>query len=433
MSGRRVKHLYGGVNKRPTRMRLSSLPAVDVEDMPEIGVDREGRAIRGYSVITRGEALGHGYWIDGEFLDSVVEAGNAAEGKIKARYTHPGLSSDGLGTLLGRAVNFRREGNQVLADLEFVDSAFETPDGDLASYVMQLAEETPELFGTSVVYTADYGAEDLHWSQNKNEKGRFVSPDEENAENLPHARLARLWASDIVDDPAANPNGMFARGLSDGNSLPAGAERLLNTVLGGDEEIEGIHPERVRTFLADWCRRHDIRVYSGDAVMFGDPALEPSDIESPEIIEQEVIEMSLENLTLEQLRSERALLVEQLESAAQKSALDAERVRALGITKSALQFGLPERAAELIEGGHELLAAESQLKSWKIQKLESGTPPAVGPDADPETPEPGEDGADKYASAFAKDKSLRDEFGTVEAYRAYATAIESGKVSISGR
>ena len=54
--------------------------------------------ITGLSVITRGEASGHDMWIDADFLSDVTAAGNAANDGMKARFTHPGQSSDGLGT-----------------------------------------------------------------------------------------------------------------------------------------------------------------------------------------------------------------------------------------------------------------------------------------------------------------------------------------------
>ena len=121
-------------------------------------VDRSGGeygfgVIYGTSVITRGEALGHDVWIDAEFLDDTAGAINATNDGLKARFTHPGLSSDGVGTKLGKFKNASVIGDSVIADLHFQEAATKTPDGDLADYVMTLAEETPEDFVAETDYT----------------------------------------------------------------------------------------------------------------------------------------------------------------------------------------------------------------------------------------------------------------------------------------
>lgn len=180
-------------------------------------VDREGGydgagVIYGASVITRGEAEGHYMWIDSEFNSAVASHLNAAKRGAKMRFTHPSLSGDGLGSFLGRAMNAKVSSDQVLADLHFSKMAHKTPDGDLAEYVMGLAESDPEAFGMSIVFKHDRGAEDKHTASNENEDGDFTSPDPKNKSNLIHARLSALRAVDVVDTPAANPTGLFHQG-----------------------------------------------------------------------------------------------------------------------------------------------------------------------------------------------------------------------------
>lgn len=233
-------------------------------------VDRTGgkyRAglIRGVSVLTRGEALGHGFWCDGvmleqclAFMQSVTERG------LKCRFTHPGLCSDGLAKKLGVFLNPSLVGDQVVADLHFNTFAHKTPEGDLAGYVMDRAAEEPEQFGTSIVFCSDWDAEDLftdeHQQKVKTEDNelryQFVSPDPLNVENLPHARIAELLGCDCVDDPAANPNGFFHRDLS----TVKAAEQLFDFALGFSNERPqevafGVDPERVRQFVADYATR----------------------------------------------------------------------------------------------------------------------------------------------------------------------------------
>jgi hypothetical protein len=128
-----------------------------------VGVDREQKALLGFVVARKGEARGHGFELDDMTLDQIVELGNAVSGGVKLedrsglisgpkmRFTHPSKYGDTLGTYLGRVRNFRREGDSVRADGFFGRSAFKSPKyGDMATYLMDLAEEDPESFGASV-------------------------------------------------------------------------------------------------------------------------------------------------------------------------------------------------------------------------------------------------------------------------------------------
>lgn len=246
-----------------TRLRIAApkgngKPAVD----PKGGQYNAG-LIEGFSAIQRGEALGHKLWIDSVMLSQVAALGNAARG-IKSRFAHPGQSSDGMGTLLGRSKNFRVEGDKVLADLHFAKSSHGTPDGDLAEYVMQLARETPDLFGASIVFGSDYKAEKAFEAEHTDSKGRFTSPDPDNKHHLPHARVANLYAADLVDEPAANPDGLFAA-LSSKGSLGPEADALLLYALGCAEDepegfLLGIHPLRAREFVAGFLERHQFKI-----------------------------------------------------------------------------------------------------------------------------------------------------------------------------
>ena len=67
--------------------------------------------------------------------------------------------------------------------------------------------------------------------EHKNEDGKFASPDPENELDYPHARLAQLFASDIVDQPASNPGGFF----SEGDDLTARASAAVDYLFGRTE------------------------------------------------------------------------------------------------------------------------------------------------------------------------------------------------------
>lgn len=229
--------------------------------------------IQGVAIVTRGEALGHGYWLDGSFLDQTQTAlGNMTRSDqhgAKARFTHPDMSSDGMGKKLGRFRYGKRDGDIVRGNLHFYASAHKTPEGDLAGYVMSLAEEDPRGFGTSIVFMHDWPAE-LEFAvahgavEKEDEMGKYLdtsafsSPDPDNVNGYIHARLAELLAVDVVDDPAANPGGLFYR-----DPVFADAEATASFALGLTHEAPAmqalsVDPRRVQIFVKKFLDRHDL-------------------------------------------------------------------------------------------------------------------------------------------------------------------------------
>ena len=235
---------------RSTVAKTSTTPAVDRD-----GGDQGAGLIRGVAIITRGEALGHGVWIDREFLHQSADAINAADRGLKSRFTHPGLSGDGMGKYLGRVRGASVDGDVVRGDLHISKTAHETPDGNLAEYVMDLAEIEPDMFGLSIVFSSDPETEREHAANNE------TSPDPANAANLPHARLADIRAVDVVDEPAANPSGLFHRG----DEIAGEADRLLSFALGLTSDAPrlsqfDIDPGRVAGFVARFLSRHGLEI-----------------------------------------------------------------------------------------------------------------------------------------------------------------------------
>lgn len=290
-------------------------------------IDRKGGdygagLIRGMAVVTRGEALGHDLWLDAAFLDQARAALASARGGVKARFTHPGLSSDGTGKFLGRVKNPRLDGDVLRGDLHLSRVSHNTPDGDLGGYVMDLAEEDPAAFGTSIVFERDAGEEDRFDAEHTDEDGTFTSPDTENSRNLMHARLSRLLADDIVDDPAANPDGLFHRGdevADEADSLLAyalnlTAERPVLTTL----EID---PDRVSGFVDRFLNQHGLCVVPKKEQQMADTS--KSGAPAPESKPADTVDLSAERLSALKARyPDSAFVLEMFEG--QKSMSDAE-------------------------------------------------------------------------------------------------------------
>ena len=252
------------VIKRPLARDKSKTKRGFTGEVIRDGGDRGAGLIKRYSVITRGPALGHGAWVDDTFLQQVTDAINATgDVGLKSRFTHPGLSADGMGKFLGNTKHAVKEGDQVYADVHFSESAHNTPDGDLATYMMDMAEQDPDKLGSSIVFMHDVKSEDQFYADHENaDTGEFVSPDPENKHNYYHVRLSELHAADMVDDPAANPGGLFHRE----QEIAQEATQLFEYAL----DLEGatlpdlaqfdVDPDRVKQFLNRFLDSHGLEL-----------------------------------------------------------------------------------------------------------------------------------------------------------------------------
>lgn len=167
--------------------------------MPVGNVDRTAKVIYGYTVMSKGEARGHGFVVDDQTLDQLVELGNASPAGIKTRVRHRDGADDGFGRYLGPSKTFRRDGDRVVADLHIAELAFHSLSGDLGTYVMEMAESADSMFGASPEL-----------------RGQKLSKP---TQRLPSMRPTHLLAIAIVDDPATNPGGFFSLSAKDDDAM----------------------------------------------------------------------------------------------------------------------------------------------------------------------------------------------------------------------
>lgn len=253
--------------------------------------------VTGLAVITRGEALGHNAWIDTSFIAQVDGAMRANDAGVKSRYTHPDMSGDGLAKGLGRVTWTPSESTDVVrGDLHFWKSSRKTPEGDLGAHILERAGEDPSSFGASISFTRDIDAEIEFMLQHgaiKDKHGYldisgFKSPDPLNVNNYPHVRLAKLRAVDIVDDPAANPDGLFAR-----DEVFQEAEALLSYITGEATGVKpelvmlGVDPDRVGGFLKRFLSTRGLSIVKANELgklaegNFSESAAEVEVVETP--------------------------------------------------------------------------------------------------------------------------------------------------------
>ncbi len=306
------------------------------EDVPAIertGGNYKAGLIRRVSVATTGEALGHNQWLDAETLSQVALMINGKPDGVKARFAHPSASGDGIGKMTGRFTNAVVEGDRVFADWHALESAHSTPDGDLAGYIMDLAEEAPQDFGASIAFKHDQGDEKRFMTENAGADGRFISPDERNRNNYPHVRLSALRAIDIVDEPAANPSGLFHRNpfemLDSGEELLAYAFGLSDDA--PDTSNLGIDATRLRGFVQRYAASHGV-TFNKEKEM-SETTIKPE-------------EKPTEQLSAEQIKAD---------------AVKAERQRVADITALCQQAKCPDKAHGFIESGSTVFECQTAL------------------------------------------------------------------------
>ncbi len=403
-----MKHL----DAPPRRLRTPQATPSGALSVERAGGRWSAGLIRAAAIVTRGAAEGHGIWIDSTFLNQVKDSINAGPG-VKVRFTHPSLSDDGLGKFLGRATNATTDGHAVRADIHLSQTARTTPDGNLADYILDMAELHPDACGVSIVFVPDLQAQAEFQAANP------ISPDPDNVSNLPHARLSKLEAADMVDDPAANPAGLFHR-----PHLARDAEATLAYALGtGPKPTRafcGIHPDRAAHLIRRFLQSNDLHITKGAQ------------------------NMEIDALTSDQLRTQRPDLIAEItaasarataaETAAQIStAIADERRRCATIADKAATFGLPHLASDLIQDGLSAEVATDKLKDAKIEALTRNAPTPPGPSDDPEPPPPS-DTPEAWERDWNRDPLLRAEFNNRKStFLAYCDARRAGRVRIYNR
>jgi hypothetical protein len=141
-------------------------------------VDREAGVLRGVSVITAGvEAKGHGIWIDQTSLEMVKAAAETYVDGLQVKSDH----GSGFGEIEGVLRDLVIDGNQLRADFHLIKS------GEEYERIMEMAEMMPSSFGLSIEFSG-------------------IS---EEIDEYRYARPVEIYAVALVDQPAANPSGLF--------------------------------------------------------------------------------------------------------------------------------------------------------------------------------------------------------------------------------
>lgn len=336
-------------------------------------VDRQANVIYGASMMQVGD-LNEGdarpWTVDMETLQQALSLAQQSRSGVKARFTHPNMSSDGMGSYLGRWANWRIEGGTLRADLHIAEAAFTSPQGDLGNYVMDLAEADPGAFGVSLAPRNDT-ANLQQWERSDKRPG----------DRWP-IRMAALRAADVVDEPAATRGGLFSLD-ADLRNLPAQATALLNTYFGDAE------PDVVRARIAGFLDRY--------FATKGQPVA--AEIETPEIITETPA-------TPAQPPAELSAATTEIVAATPTADLaEAERTRCKKIRALCDLAGAGDKFNQFVDAGFSVEETQAALSQILVRR--STVLPATG---DTTT-------ADPHAAAraeYAEQKRLNMTFGMSE-------------------
>ena len=134
--------------------------------------------IEGVSIISVGEAKGHGLFVDDITLQEVKACAESYAGGVKVNLDH----GAGIKDIVGFCDNFRIIGKKLVADLNLLETA------EKRAYVLEIASRMPDTFGISIAFSGPVRERD----------GRSF------------ASCTELYSADLVQTPAANPTGLFS-------------------------------------------------------------------------------------------------------------------------------------------------------------------------------------------------------------------------------
>lgn len=150
------------------------------------------------SILTEGEALGHGVYIDERTIEQFTAL---VLGKtVPAYVTHEDAMSDRLGNECGMFSGFYRDGNRVRARNFVFLQSFAEKEAEEHSTLVELAQKYPDQLGISPVMGVSRA-----WVMADGSEAAAMGERPEGAvRDLPSLRVSRVISCDFVKTPAAN-------------------------------------------------------------------------------------------------------------------------------------------------------------------------------------------------------------------------------------
>lgn len=328
-------------------------------------IDAENGILSDVVMVQEGEAKGHGVHLDADFIRELVQYDQRYYSKrgLKARFGHPGASTETMGTQMGVFRNFRlreqRGKAQAIADLHLLEAADESPTHPgMRSWMLSMAEERPDFLMSSIVFRAS-GYFQL------NEEGKKVYINDRWSANekwgkvyVEFGKKGEHFATDIVEEGAATDN-LFSHQVnphlfvSQAGEFLAGHPELKQFIIANPEKVTAFFQELGITITQPKQKMTKFSIWkwlSGEP-QDAEPALEDLDTLKTE---------------LEEVKTEVTALKSGLaETEQQKDALE-NRLKEVEAHNATLQANVTR-----LEKEAEQLKADATAKAAEIEKLKT--------------------------------------------------------------
>ena len=270
--------------------------------------------IEGVSIISVGEAKGHGLFVDDITLQEVKACAESFAGGVKVNLDH----GAGIKDIVGFCDNFRIVGEKLVADLNLLETA------EKRAYVLEIAERMPDTFGISIAFSGPVREKD----------GRSF------------ASCTELYSADLVQTPAANPTGLFNFTEKSVDTSAKQMDDDKNKMENGEDEVS----------IADIVERLTaLETAFGDyKSKMEDAPKDEEKMEDAPIFEEKDSELSKLSTKLDLIISnfgsaplKASTVANEVEKLSLKSIID-NKTRELGSRTAAIKFAMTNHPAEYI-------------------------------------------------------------------------------------
>lgn len=271
--------------------------------------------IEGVSIISVGEAKGHGLFVDDITLQEVKVCAESYAGGVKVNLDH----GAGIKDIVGFCDNFRIVGKKLVADLNLLETA------EKRAYVLEIASRMPDTFGISIAFSGPVRERD----------GRSF------------ASCTELYSADLVQTPAANPTGLFS---FTAKSVDTSAKEMIddkNKMEDGEEDTVSIADiiERLsalETAFGDYKSKME-EMPKDEEKMEDAPMVEEKDSEMSKLSAK--LDLIISNFGAAPLKA--STVANEAEKLSIKSIID-NKTRELGSRTAAIKFAMTNHPAEYI-------------------------------------------------------------------------------------
>jgi hypothetical protein len=270
--------------------------------------------IEGVSIISVGEAKGHGLFVDDITLREVKACAESYAGGVKVNLDH----GAGIRDIVGFCDNFRIVGKKLVADLNLLETA------EKRAYVLEIASRMPDTFGISIAFSGPVRERD----------GRSF------------ASCTELYSADLVQTPAANPTGLFSFTAKSVDTSAKQMDEDKNKMEDGEDTVSIADiVERLsalETAFGDYKKKME-EMPKDEEKMEDAPMVEEKDSEMSKLSAK--LDLIISNFGSAPLKA--STVANEAEKLSIKSIID-NKTRELGSRTAAIKFAMTNHPAEYI-------------------------------------------------------------------------------------